>query len=1243
MSIELKKQIESALKAFDASNLRESSISLLNILGYDSDKRIDIDSKPDTFFDMLKSQSPKEFDADNFRKKTLFDQWKSASLLFQLTDDDISKQQGLFGSNKVDCNFLKSYVFFAVSLSGKDYPRGTLANIARQINRVFPMPVMVLITYDKKLTIAIINRRPDKRKHLDRDVLEKVTLIKDVKLPRPHRAHIEILFDFSIDNLRESRQVANFDDLHEAWSEILNVEALNKRFYKSIQEWFFWAVKSVIFPHGGNGDDDLRNRTALIRLLTRIVFCWFAKEKGLIPESLFDSGTAVRVLKSFEPISDKDGSYYKAILQNLFFPTLSIPLDQREFRNGHRYKGVNKHYMRHEYFRYENLFKDSDDLGRLFSEIPFLNGGLFECLDSGTCKENEIRVDGFSDVTGNQPFVPNILFFGQKVQADLRDSLGSDKKDSVKVDGLFHILEAYKFTIAENTPVEEEIALDPELLGRIFENLLAEYNPETRQTARKQTGSFYTPRNIVDYMVDESLKAYLKQILCSKFQMTHEDADTGLEILFNYTEKEHPFNEKEKLALVDAIYDIKVLDPACGSGAFPMGMLHKLVYVLEKLDTGHERWKKRILDETPVEMREETKKLLNRSSTDHNWKLGLVLHSIYGVDIQPIAVQIAKLRCFISLLVDFPVDEKAENKGVPALPNLDFKFVAANTLIKPPSAIERDDELGFEDQFFTKFAKAAESYFFVRDPEQKRCMRIEIEKLIDEKIKDSEKALVSHRGDEHASEKIRKAIAEKNKEIIEKTKCEIEIWKSYHNIFAFRNQHVEFFDIRYFFPEVKDGFDIVIGNPPYVQIQNFSGTQTQKDLEAQKYETFVKTGDIYCLFYERGYQLLKVNGVLSYISSNKWMRANYGSKMRKFFAEKTNPVKIVDFDNYSMFDATVNTNIIIVAKTKNLNSLQSVSIKEDFNKTTDIADYLKTKGVLLKSLGEDSWLISSDEEYALKKRIEVAGVPLKDWDIQINYGVKTGFNEAFIIDGNKKAELIAKDRKSAEVIKPILLGRNIKRYRIENECLWVIFIPWHFPLNNDPSISGASEKAEKQFKKEYPAVYGHLFSFKDSLTKRNLTETGIRYEWYALQRCAASYYGEFAKQKITWGNLALSSQFTFAESDYVINAPGTMITPPNKYLLAVLNSKVGDYYIRSLGVTRSGGYFEYKPMFVENLPVPKLSKTEQKPFEELVDKILGAKKSNSSADTSEFESQIDQLVYELYGLTDDEINIVEEK
>ena len=841
------------------------------------------------------------------RRKAFLEEWRSIDLLFQLTDDDLTGEGTLFTETRVDKGLMRSYLFFHIVLKNDTYPRSKLAQITRQINRLFTMPIMVLFSYGSNLSIAVINRRRNKI-DANKDVLGKVTIIHGIRCADPHRGHLDILASFSIPELSRIGDVSNFDTLHAALEKIFNLQLLNELFYKRIQKWFFWAVQEITFPHGGIADADQRNRIAAIRLLTRVIFCWFAREKRLVPSSLFTAATARSVLKNFDPLSSTDGTYYTAILQNLFFPTLSVPLDQREFRNGRRYKGVNKHYMDHAYFRHEAAFKEPGDIPRLFEKIPFLNGGLFACLDyldkDGT---KEVRVDGFSDTAAKQPLVPNLLFFGKDVPVDISVATGNPSDTAVKIDGLFTILDAFKFTVTENTPVEEEIALDPELLGRIFENLLAEYNPETEKTARKkQTGSFYTPRAIVDYMVNESLKAYLHSALCRKLTaVTPADASEGLDILFSYTEREHAFTAAEKRVLVDAIYDAAILDPACGSGAFPMGMLQKLVYVLDKLDHGHDHWKKRILADTPPAMKDQTGKWLATASADFTWKLGLVQRSIYGIDIQPFAVQIAKLRCFVSLLVDFDVDPAADNYGVPSLPNLDFKFVAANTLIKPPSEAERDDDpLKLEDPFFTAFAALAEDYFFVRDPAEKKRLQEKIEDLIEGQIDIHRRRLLAA----HDNTK---------RKYLEEDAGRLALWESYRNIFAFRNGHVGFFDPRYFFPEIKTGFDIVIGNPPYVRADEqseWNQLQRQAILASGDYETLWEKWDLFVPFIERSYKLLKPGGVSALIVSDAFCHSKYAQKCQNWLLANSRILRLDFCGDLKIFDAAVHNVIPLLQK-----------------------------------------------------------------------------------------------------------------------------------------------------------------------------------------------------------------------------------------------------------------------------------------------------------------------------------------
>lgn len=287
----------------------------------------------------------------------------------------------------------------------------------------------------------------------------------------------------------------------------------------------------------------------------------------------------------------------------------------------------------------------------------------------------------------------------------------------------------------------------------------------------------------------------------------------------------------------------------------------------------------------------------------------------------------------------------------------------------------------------------------------------------------------------------------------------------------------------------------------------------------------------------------------------------------------------------------------------------------------------------------DSWIVLNEIEQSIKKKIEAVGTPLKDWNININYGIKTGFNDAFIISTEKKNELIALDPKSADIIRPILRDRDIKRYEYCFADLWLLFIPWHFPLHEDNTITGASAKAENVFSQKYPAVYNHLLQYKKQLEKRNQAETGIRYVWYALQRWGAKYWNDFSKPKIVWGNLCLSSQFAYVEKDFFINAPSPMIVPGNKYLLAILNSKLADWYIRQLGVTRNGGYFEYKPMFVEKLPVPLPNDTIKRMFSKLIDDI--AVQKQLGLDTTITENELNEKVYALYKISSLEKEFIE--
>ncbi len=571
------------------------------------------------------------------------------------------------------------------------------------------------------------------------------------------------------------------EDVKNAFS----VEMLTKVFYKELSDWYFWALQNVDFPDDLDKqkllkiDEDkrneeekklteLRNSTSVIRLITRLMFVWFLKQKKLIADELFDTQELEKILN----YSDKTGStFYKAILQNLFFATLNTEMgEKRKFVN--RQSGIQG------FYRYERFFKNKERFIELTKDkTPFLNGGLFENLDKNVGEENEIRIDCFSNRIDKEQIlkVPDFLFFGEEKQIDL-NKIYDTKGKTYKVRGLIDILKTYNFTIEENTLTDIEVALDPELLGKVFENLLASFNPETQTTARKQTGSFYTPREIVDYMVNESLAAYLQE-------KVGDDWESNVQT-------------------ISALNEIKILDPACGSGAFPMGILQKMVQVLQKLDPKNELWKQRQLDiagkieddqarEIAITNIEEA---FENNALDYGRKLFLIENSIFGIDIQPIAVQISKLRFFISLICEQTPNPQKPNLGIRPLPNLETKFVAANTLVALDKPKQRVLGMDVVEPLEKELAEVRHKHFSARTPETKRKYR----------EKDS---------------KLRTQIAEKLKEIgfNNNTAENIAKWNPYD-----QSEYARWFDTEWMF-DVKKGFDIVIGNPPWVSLKGKQG------------------------------------------------------------------------------------------------------------------------------------------------------------------------------------------------------------------------------------------------------------------------------------------------------------------------------------------------------------------------------------------------------------------------------------
>ena len=971
------------------------------------------------------------------------------------------------------------FIFACDAKNNANLTRSAIASLTRAFNRISKAnPVILFILQNNLLTLSTCERMEYTQEWRQGEKLGKVSILRNINCQNLHRGHHDILESL------ENKTFSTFEDLYKHWMKVFSSELLTKKFYSELSDWYEWAIQVAKFPNDirTEEDDTKYNHENCIRLITRLIFVWFLKQKHLIPDELFDvKYIRENLIEDFDPESKlnnnynaDNSNYYRLILQNLFFAVLnrSIVAEDKKTPNNRRFRVQSNNYHNKDYnvnnlMRYEKEFKDGGAkkfLQLANNNIPFLNGGLFDCLDD---KPRGKYYDGFSERKESleQLYLPDCLFF-------------SKKQNNEPSDGIIKLLERYSFTIEENTPYDQEVSLDPELLGKVFENLLASYNPETRVTARNQTGSFYTPREIVQYMVDESLIAHLKRMCGSDMEQSYRN-------LLSYAIEEIHIDNEQKNNIMQVIYNCQVLDPACGSGAFPMGMLQQMVHILRQLDPNNEMWCEMIKqkaqeqsslafssnkDEELKSRLEDIAEAFNQSINDPDYarKLYLIENCIYGVDIQPIAVQISKLRFFISLIVDQkPTNNPIQNFGIRPLPNLESKFVAANTLIpldRTPNLFTATDDIkGYEQQL----QEINHRIFLAKRNKEKEILRqlmIDTRKMMAQALENLD--AIGPNGYQQLTE-----------------------W----NMFD-QNSSAGFFDSEWMFG-VKDGFDIVIGNPPYIQLQN-NGGELAELYENYNYSTFVRTGDIYCLFYERGWQLLESNGHLCYITSNKWMRAGYGQKIRGFFVKNTNPKMLIDFAGVKVFEsATVDTNILMFEKAKNQNkTMCAVTNKQDKDSIKNLSDFVRQQNNVCSFETSDSWVILSSIEQSIKNKIESAGTPLKDWDINIYRGVLTGCNEAFIISSEKREEILdncqteEERQRTAELIRPILRGRDIKRYGYEWANLYLIatFPACHYDIE------------------KYPAVKNYLLTFEEN----NLRDAG--YDWVA-----NNYLADFCKQKLS--------------------------------------------------------------------------------------------------------------------------------
>ncbi|HED0525767.1 TPA: Eco57I restriction-modification methylase domain-containing protein [Campylobacter jejuni] len=896
-----------------------------------------------------------------------------------------------------------------------------------------------------------------------------------------------------------------------------------------------------------------------------------------------------------------------------------------------------------------------------FAYLPYLNSSLFEKQSI----ENTLEISSLSNDL-------KLFYYKNTV---LKDDKCKAKKGQVGLlEYLFEFLDSFDFGSDDEQSeiLSQKELISSSVLGNVFEKLNG-----------YKEGSFYTPSFITSYMCKESIT----KVVLDKF-----NAQFDLDVK-NINELRKSLRKEDKKAQKELLNSIKICDPAVGSGHFLVSALNVMLSIYDELNLFDEEFYLEVQnDEILITGRKGEFIEYKRPSTPKDkthliqqelfhTKKDIIENNLFGVDINPNSCEITKLRLWIELLKhSFYQSFDDENyHDLKTLPNIDINIKCGNSLVSYfetgkslnhyPNIKERMGKYkrivkDYKEGFYTDKSHINQEIKNLKISFKNFCFADKFKKEMKSFNDKCEKYSKKYGNFLAVDDENLKFFVSANLTLFdfdekEAAKEFANLKKEYDNIFNLESNHP--FEWRFEFPEILDddgnfkGFDLIIGNPPYIRQEEL---KELKPHLAKNYKVYKGTSDIYTYFYELGFNVLKDNGVLSYITSNKYTRAGYGEALREFLLKNVKFLEYTDLNGIKVFDsATVDTSILCFEKSKSKdNKFKYLALSNEILKTCayDIGLYKDFAEFSQNSLSKESFTFSDENTSALKAKIERIGTPLKEWyGLNINYGIKTGLNEAFIITTEKRNEILAncKDEaekeRTAKLIRKMLRGRDIKRYSYEWAGLWVIFIPWHFPNVEKPKTMLENEQ---DLKEQYPSLYKHLLSHKERLSKRNKEETGIRYEWYCLQRWGANYYQEFEKEKIVYSEIVRKPQFYLdVNLNFYAEATSFILTGENlKYLIAFLNNDFVAFIFKTFyaGGNLGENGFRYKKAFLEKLPIPKINSKNQKLANELVnlvDEILKAKEQDKNANTQELENKINSLVYKLYNLTEEEIKIIENK
>ncbi len=895
-----------------------------------------------------------------------------------------------------------------------------------------------------------------------------------------------------------------------------------------------------------------------------------------------------------------------------------------------------------------------------FAYLPYLNSSLFEKQSI----ENTLEISNLN----------NDLKLNYYKNTVLKDDKCKTKKGQVGLlEYLFEFLDSFDFGSDDEQSeiLSQKELISSSVLGNVFEKLNG-----------YKEGSFYTPSFITSYMCKESIT----KVVLDKFN-TQFDLDAK-----DISELRKSLRKEDKKAQKELLNSIKICDPAVGSGHFLVSALNVMLSIYDELNLFDEEFYLEVQnDEILITGRKGEFIEYKRPSTPKDkahliqqelfhTKKDIIENNLFGVDINPNSCEITKLRLWIELLKHsfYQSFDDESYHDLKTLPNIDINIKCGNSLVSYfetgkslshyPNIKERMGKYkrivkDYKEGFYTDKSHINQEIKNLKISFKNFCFADKFKKEMKSFNDKCEKYSKKYGNFLAVDDENLKFFVSANLTLFdfdekEAAKEFANLKKEYDSIFNLESNHP--FEWRFEFPEILDddgnfkGFDLIIGNPPYIRQEEL---KELKPHLAKNYKVYKGMSDIYTYFYELGFNVLKDNGVLSYITSNKYTRAGYGEALREFLLKNVKVLEYTDLNGIKVFDsATVDTSILCFEKSKSKdNKFKYLALSNEILKTCayDIGLYKDFAEFSQNSLSKESFTFSDENTSALKAKIERIGTPLKEWQgLNIYRGILTGYNEAFIITTEKRNEILAncKDEaekeRTAKLIRKMLRGRDIKRYSYEWAGLWVIFIPWHFPNVEKPKTMLENEQ---DLKEQYPSLYKHLLSHKERLSKRNKEETGIRYEWYCLQRWGANYYQEFEREKIGWQRITQEPSFILEKEYILLDSMAFMVANSKnelKYLLGFLNSSLIFYYFKNIGHLYSDKGFLLSNQYVEKFPILKINSKNQKIADELinlVDEILKAKEQDKNANTSPLEEKINNMVYKIYNLTEEEIKTIEGK